>query len=159
MIQTNIDDEYGGQINLLAEALKSHAPGGRIKLVLFLGAGAPLAAGLPLAKELKDLVLDALGNAVPSNIEEGTLEDLMQILQSSLGNKGYELIAERVRSHKKLPPSYEVIRNLITDGRIEAIITTNFDLLFEVMSAYAGVRLYPMFDDQSFNTNVPSGIK
>lgn len=149
----NINDQYAGQINLLAEGLKR-----QIKLVLFLGAGAPRGAGLPLADELKDTVLKALIDiAVPPNVQEGTLEDLMQTLQSSFGNQGYELIADRVRNYKTLPPSYEVIRNLIAEGHVEAVITTNFDLFFELMSANKGVCLYSMFDDESFAGNVPSG--
>ena len=92
---TNISDEHAARIKLLAEGLKSHPPGHEIKLVLFLGAGAPRKAGLPLADELKALVLAKFGDAsVLPDVMDETLEDLMQVLQSSLGNEGYELIAQ-----------------------------------------------------------------
>ncbi len=151
-------DQYPAKIRALAQLLKSHPAGQRFRLVLFLGAGAPRHAGLPLADELKQMVMKSFSDVpLPEPIRQGTLEDLMHFLQTAFGNDGYELVAQKMREYQTQPPSYDVIRNLILDGCIEAIATTNFDLLLDYFDSYAGVRLHFMTDDQSFASDVPAG--
>ena len=162
-VNRNLVFDPPSKIKLLAQYLKSHSPGRQTRLVLFLGAGAPRAAGLPLADELKSKVIEAIfkGSPIPAGVQEQTatreLEALMGTLQASFGNDGYEIVGRIIREFKKLPPSYHIIRELITDGYVEAVVTTNFDVLFDIMADYAGVKLHFMIDDSSFAGNVPCG--
>jgi len=150
-------EEYRSRIRLLAAGLKSHRPGKQTRLVLFLGAGAPREAGLPLADELKNDVISQVfkGSIVPKEAREGRLEDLMQLLQTSLGNdSGYELVARIIREFKEIPASYNIIGDLIVDGYVEAVVTTNFDLLFDIMEATTGIKFHFMVDDNSFEGDI-----
>ena len=66
-------------IRLLASILRIGLPGRPSRIVLFVGAGAPRVAGLPLADELKIKVAKSVfGSDIPPDIVAGRLEDVME---------------------------------------------------------------------------------
>ena len=91
------------RVSVLAEMMLQAKPGAPSRFVFFLGAGAPRSAGLPLADELKDRVAKTVfGSDIPDQIDDGRLEDIMELFQSMAGQDGYELVAREVRGFHEL---------------------------------------------------------
>ena len=69
-------------IAFLASLMRESRQGQPSRGVLFLGAGASVAAGVPLADELKQQVAGAVfGASVPDGLVHGRLEDAMELFQ------------------------------------------------------------------------------
>lgn len=147
------------KIKVLAKLMRTHRAGDACKIVFFLGAGAPRATGLPLADDLRRMVLKKIfGNDVPSEIGQNRLEDLMELLYNMGKDNGYELVAEEIRKYRNPPKSYLSLADLIKRDYVEAILTTNFDLLLDNISSFVKLDLTVMASDTDFENNaIPHG--
>jgi hypothetical protein len=138
-----LDAETRAKAELLAkDALQHH-------LVLFLGAGVSMGAGLPSWRKLLDELARAAGLS-EADLQAFESVDLLDRAQ---------LIAERLRRSDGAPGVGQHIRTLLERHRhhglahallaclpVEETITTNYDTLFELASAGAGheaVRVLP----------------
>ena len=148
-----------GVLEFLARMLRAPKPGEYRSVNLFLGAGAPRGAGLPLADELKTSAAQRVfGDAIPSEISQGRLEDVMEAFQRFGGQSGYELVAQEIRQFSDQPTAYRLLPDLITHGFIRTLLTTNFDLLLERISGDHSIRLTTLSSDAEHqNTIVEPG--
>jgi len=146
-------------IRLLASILRIGLPGRPSRIVLFVGAGAPRVAGLPLADELKIKVAKSVfGSDIPPDIVAGRLEDVMELFQTHAGKDGYALVAQEILSHQQIPQSYDLLADFIRDHKVDSILTTNFDVLFERVAEKHNLPLIPVASDQEFlSTEIPHG--
>ncbi len=138
---------------VLAALMRSSRPNTFSRVCFFLGAGAPRGAGVPLADELKDTVANSIfGADVPSAIAEGRLEDALELFQAMGGRDGYELVAAEIRRYSTQPEAYPLLADLIARGFVEAILTTNFDLLLDLLPAIRAVDFALFATDEDFDS-------
>lgn len=147
------------RVSVLAEMMLQAKPGAPSRFVFFLGAGAPRSAGLPLADELKDRVAKTVfGSDIPDQIDDGRLEDVMELFQSMAGQDGYELVAREVRGFHDQPKGYPLLGDLAHRGFVEAIVTTNFDLLLDELPLARPVNFTILSSDEDHvSRTVPRG--
>lgn len=116
------------------------------KVIFFVGAGASSASGLPLGNELRDKLLEGLYREFPyweeqridifrnsfyPNQKNITLEMVSQQFTQRLGYEGTNDFLKPIFIGKEPSWSHEVIASLAKKEFIAAILTTNFDNLFE----------------------------
>ncbi len=146
-------------VAVLASMLTASKPGGFSRVVLFLGAGAPRGAGLPLADELKwSVAQDVFGADVPEAIANGRLEDVMELFHTMGRENGYELVAQKIRKYAEFPRCYTHIADFVRRNYVEAIVTTNFDTLLDNLHTIVPVDLTVLSSDSAHaNQDVPHG--
>jgi hypothetical protein len=149
-VRTELDGnawaELGDQGVALADRLAGHARDGR--LVLFLGAGASVGAGLPAWHEL----LEELRDTTFSDIDKDSFSRLSHLDQATLldrriqagrraavtnGAPAPERIADLVRRQFDKSRS-SLVHQLLAGLPVDEVVTTNYDKLFEVASKGAG---------------------
>lgn len=111
---------------------------------IFLGAGAGKASGLPLGNELRDIILEKIygGSNLESKFREEfasqapkeqeiTLEMVIQALRSRFGNRAYEFLTNFMNGNKIPAEGYWALANLVANGFLKVVMTTNFDEIIE----------------------------
>ena len=69
------------------------------------------------APELKTRVAQQVfGDAIPDEISQGRLEDVMEVFQRIGGESGYELVAQEIRQFTDQPDAYRLLPDLIRHG-------------------------------------------
>jgi NAD-dependent SIR2 family protein deacetylase len=130
--------------SLFAEAKRLAELAANGQLVLFLGAGVGKSAGLPLWNELLDELAQDAG---VSEAERRALADLdptdrARLIAVRLKGK---TLGQAVRERFEAVTHHSISHALLADLPVEAVVTTNYDLLFEEASVAAGipVRILP----------------
>ena len=146
-------------VSFLAKLMSESRRGLPSRVVLFLGAGASRAAGVPLADELKSLVAsDVFGEQVPDIVKRGRLEDVMQLFQRLGGRDGYALIANQLRAFTSPSMGYGLLLDLVRRAYVEAVLTTNMDQLLEQAAAVRGFPVISIASETDFDSGgVSSG--
>jgi hypothetical protein len=134
--------ELDERLRAEAERLGEHAANS--ELVLFLGGGVARGAGLPLWNDMLDRLADRAGMSERDRQALRALEpvDRARLIEKRLhGVRLGVAVAEMLRGYRHHSLSHALLAAL----PVEAVVTTNYDLLFEEASAAAGfpVRALP----------------
>jgi len=119
-----------------AQSLGSKAALGR--LVLFLGAGVGIAAGLPTWRALLGRLADDAGLRPDEKkaLEELDPLDAARIIEARLGDNSVAL-ADAISRHVEAT-RFALAHALLASLPVSEVVTTNYDVLFEDASAAAG---------------------
>lgn len=129
---------------------------GKQRIVALSGAGISHDSGLPIANELTDVILRYLHMS----------QDSMEVLAHAC--PPFELIIETLAGCSDVSHLYEIFRSgtpclfhylcaqLSLDGMLAAIVTTNFDMLFETALDTIHIPYVSIWQEAEFDTWVPS---
>jgi len=149
-------------VRLLASLIKRPSIGDEGKIVLFLGAGAPVHAPVPVptASQLKNQVISEIweGEQPPTEVQSGTLEDLMEYLTLHAKGDGYLLVADRIMAYDQPPAAYDMVMDLVNRNFISGIVTTNFDVLLEIAASRSGIsKLRFLWRNEDYDSTMELG--
>ncbi|QGG94356.1 SIR2 family protein [Actinomarinicola tropica] len=105
------------------------------RLVLFLGAGASMGAGLPSWRTLVNgLIEETLGPDRPSDSQLGRMDvrDIATLIEKSGQPKGFrDLIVDQIAVGPRETPRVSLLHQLMASLPAHEAVTTNYDTLFE----------------------------
>lgn len=125
----------GAQLDRLVEQARSG------RLVLFLGAGASIGAGLPSWSDLLDaLTATILGDRRPSaeQLKGVDVRDVATLLEKESPADFRDLVVEEVTRQTGASLRVSLLHQLLASLPAHEAVTTNYDLLFETAWAAAG---------------------
>lgn len=130
----------------LAEVLCS-IPNG--KLGVFFGAGVSRNAGLPLANELKNEILNVMEMSEYQNaLSHIPFEQFMEFV-IGFSNENNDILEIFNQGNPTL--FHELMAHCIKNGKIKNILTTNFDMLLEKACIDKNVNICRLCNEQEFN--------
>ena len=134
----NKNQKYAEAKRIIRNARDSH------QLVLFVGAGASVKAGMPLWRKAVEQIADKIDFG--SKIENSDYMIIPQYYYNSHGRKEYtQLMREIFRYYDKLIPSE--VHDAIIRFDVDTIITTNYDHLIEQAAENNGEYRYVVSRD------------
>lgn len=105
------------------------------RLVLFIGAGASMGAGLPSWRHLvNELIEETLGTdrPTPSQLNKMDVRDVATLIEKSDRKKGFrDLIVDRIAVGGGDKPRVSLLHQLMASLPVHEAVTTNYDTLFE----------------------------
>jgi tetratricopeptide (TPR) repeat protein len=126
------------------------------KVIFFLGAGISKNSGLPLAKELKSYLLKRLCDDLQlAYLHEKCLNNVSLPFESFIQifvdyPKGFFGSFLEIYKLGKPNANHFLMSNLIKDGHVSEIMTTNFDILLEEALSITHVNFSVLSDEKQF---------
>ena len=129
-----------GPINTALRRMRdgvSHERGGPRGCALFIGAGCSVSAGIPAAAGF----VDEIRRLYPEKYEEvGEPRTYKKCMAALTQNERQYIVRTLVSAGRKLNPAHLILGQLMKDGWIDRILTTNFDSLVSQACNLVGVE-------------------
>lgn len=140
-------------IDMIAHLLRESKIESQNKPIVFLGAGMSATGGIPLANAIAKDILDKYSkNPKVKSLDKAdhTYSKLMKCLTPSERNK----LLNKYIEEAKVNAGYLYLANLIKQGYVDYVLTTNFDNL--ILRAMAMYNLFPAQYDLSMLKSMPT---